>query len=587
MKKFYKPNNDVSCLLWRRKGRCKMKRFLAIAALVIPFALAGQTEDSGDKPNRQIRVKVLPNPALVAPGGSIHFEAKVVDSLGNSLDAKIEWKVAPEKLGKIGPNGLFLAANHEGKGIVRAIVKTNAGQAVGHALVRVKREGQHQGMLVKVMPKRIFVKVGEDRQFKVKVFGPTGEPIEDAKLVFKVAPKDMGSITQDGLFTAGKERGKCRIIVLAKSGDLEGVGTALAIIGDPDRHLPVKIRPKHTALKPGGTQKFDYEILGPSDQTDQNAEPKVKWKVIPKEFGTITSDGAFTAGNKKGKGFVVVIVKVGDKVGIDRAVVIVGKPRRIRVKIYPRIAIVEPSRSFKFHALTFDEQGNPVQLPLKWLVKPKEAGTITPEGLFTAGGKPCKCEVIALVPPKFGIGKAIAKVIVQEKFAVKIMPKQALIEPKKSQKFNAQVFDHQGNPVNMPIKWLVRPMEAGTITPDGLFTAGDKPCKCGVIAFIPPHLGLGRDIAGVVIQRKLTVKIKPKQADVPVGKTHLFSAQAFDENGAVNVTFRWRVMPPRAGKINQDGLFKAGDKPCLCKVIVVVDPRVGLGRDVAGVKITR
>ncbi len=585
MKKIYKNSNDNNRLLWRHKWRCEMKKFLAIVALVIPLALQAVDDETVVRPNRQIKVKVLPNPALIAPGSSIRFEAKVVDSLGNPLPAKIEWKVTPKKLGKIGPNGLFVAAKHEGKGIVRAIVRTNAGQSVGHALVRVNREGTNQGIVVKVMPKRTFVKVGEDRQFKVKVFGPNGELIEDAKLIFKVAPRDMGRITQNGLFTAGKERGKCRIIVLAKSNDFEGIGTALAIIGDPERHLPVRIRPKHVALKPQGTQKFDYKILGPSDSVD--VASKAKWRVIPKEFGTITSDGVFTAGKKPGKCFVVVAVKLGDKVGIDRAVVVIGRPRRIQVKIYPKHAIVEPNGMFKFHALTFNEQGNPVNLPLKWVVNPKEAGTITPDGLFAAGDKPCKYEVIAIVPPKFGIGKAVAKVIVQKKFIVKIAPRQAFIKPTESQKFEAKVFDQQGNPVNIKVKWLVAPGEAGTITPEGLFTAGDRPCRCKVIAFIPPQLGLGRDVANVIIQRKLIVKISPQQAAVPVGRTQLFKAVAFDENGGmVNVTFIWKVMPLEAGRINQDGVFKAGDRPCLCKVVVAVDPRDGIGQDVAGVKIT-
>ena len=562
-----------------------MKRFLAIIALVVPFVLHSEENTELKPGNPNVRVKVLPNPALLAPGASIHFDAEVADSLGNPLPAKIKWEVTPKKLGKIGPNGLFLAALHEGKGIVRAIAITNAGKGVGHALVKVKKEGPNQGMVVRVIPKRIFVKVGENREFKVKVFDPYGEPIEDAKLVFKVAPQDMGSITQDGLFTAGSERGKCRVIVLAKADDLEAVGTAVVIIGDPENHIPVKIHPKHVVLKPGGTQKFDFEILGPPDS---NVEPEVKWKVIPQGFGTITSDGLFTAGNKKGSCFVAVIVKVGNKIGVDRTVVIIGKPELIQVKIYPKHTLVEPNGLFKFHSLAFDEQGNPLDIPLKWLVNPKDAGTVTPEGLFTAGDKPAKCEVIALVPPQFGIGKAVAKVVIQRRLIVKVIPRGAIVEPNKSKKFSAEVFDHQGNPVQVPVKWIVRLASAGTITPDGLFTAGDKPAKCKVIAFVPPHLGIGMDAADIVIQRKLIVKIKPKQAVVPAGKVHLFEAKAFDESGAeVSVPFIWRVQPLEAGSINQNGLFKAGSTPGLCRVIVAADPHAGIGRDVAGVKITQ
>jgi hypothetical protein len=568
-----------------------MKRVLAMIALALPLTLQAR-----------VQVKVLPNPASVTPGGSIRFEAKVTDSLGNPVRARIEWHVTPDKLGRISPDGLFLAANHEGKGIVRAVAKlltqesgtpknaiptmmelTDEAEGVGHAVVRVRR-GPNQGMVVRVMPKRAFVKVGQTQQFDVKVVGPDGEPIKDARLVFKINPPDVGAITQKGLFTAGDEIGKCRIIVLAKKGDLEGIGQALAVVGDPERHLPVTIRPKHVALKPGGTQKFEFEI----PERSSNAEPRAKWKVMPRELGTITADGVFTAGRKPGKGFVAVIVKLGDKVGADRAVVVVGKPRKIRVKIYPKRAHVEPGQSFKFRAMAFDEQGNPLRMPLKWIVRPKEAGRVTPEGLFTAGDRPGKCKVIAQVLPRFGIGQDDADVVIQKKLIVKIRPNRASIEPKKSQKFEAQVFDQQGNLLRIQVRWMVRPGEAGTITPDGLFTAGDKPGRCEVIAVVPPRLGIGRGIAPVAIgiQRKLRVEVKPRLTRVPVSGTQRFAAQAFDEAGnPVQVRFLWKLDPSEAGKLDETGLFQAGRKPGKCRVIAIVEPSSGVGKGLAAVEI--
>jgi hypothetical protein len=439
-------------------------------------------------------------------------------------------------------------------------------------------------MVVRVMPKRAFVKLGQNQQFDVRVLGPDGEPIEDARLVFKVNPPDMGTITQKGLFTAGDEIGKCRIIVIAKKGNLEGIGQALAVVGDPERHLPVNIRPERVALKPGGTQKFEFEI----PERSSNAEPRAKWKVIPRELGTITADGVFTAGRKPGKGFVAVIVKLGDKVGTDRAVVVVGKPRTIRVKIYPKRAHVEPGQSFKFRAMAFDEQGNPLRMPLKWIVRPKEAGRVTPEGLFTAGDRPGKCKVIAQVLPRFGIGQDDADVVIQKKLIVKIKPHRASVEPKKSLKFEAHVFDQQGNLLRIQVRWMVRPGEAGTITPDGLFTAGDKPGKCEVIAVVPPHLGIGKGIAtvGIGLQRELKVEIKPSHARVPVSGTQRFTAQAFDDAGTpVQVHFIWKLDPREAGKIDETGLFKAGMRPGKCRVLAIVEPSAGRGKAHAAVEI--
>lgn len=550
-----------------------MKRFLAIGALIVPFALQAM-----------VSVKVLPNPAEAKPGGAIQFKAEVMDSLGKPVPAKINWFVAPEELGKIGPDGLFLAGKQESKGIVRAVAKISDNkEVVGHALVTVKAEVNRE-MLVNVMPKHSFVKKGGSQQFEVKVVGREGEPISDAHIVFKVVPQDMGSITEKGLFTAGDQYGKCRVVVLAKSGELEGVGEAVAIIGDPEMYLPVKIHPDHTVLKTGGTQKFEFEILGPKPES----APEVKWTVIPENFGTITPEGLFVAGDKKGKGIVQLFVKADKKVGTDRAVVIVGEPEeRIRVKIYPKRAIIEPNKSFKFHAEVFDAEGNPADIPIKWAVKPKEAGTITEDGLFTADDKAGKCEIVAFVPPSLGVGKDVATVIIQKELIVKINPGRALIEPNKTQKFEAKVFDQAGNPVEAPIRWVIEPKEAGTITEDGVFTAGERPGKCAIIAFVPPKFGLGKGIAEVIIQRKLEVEITPKSAKVTVGGSQKFEAKALYNGTPVEAKFIWKVEPSNMGTITETGIFTAGNTPGLCKVIAIVAPKDGIGRNVAGIKITQ
>lgn len=548
-----------------------MKRFFAIAGLILPLALQAK-----------VLVKVLPNPAEVKPAGAVQFKAEVTDSSGKLINTPIEWNVAPDKLGKIGPDGIFLAANHEGKGIVRAEVKTKEGKAVGHSLIRVEKESE-QEMAVRIMPKHCFMKQEESKQFEVKVIGPDGEPITDAHLVFKVVPQDVGSITQEGMFTAGKEYGKCKIVVLAKKGDLECTGEAVVVIGDPEKYLPIKIVPPHTVIKPGETQKFSFEILGPKPE----AESEIKWQVTPKELGIITQDGIFTAGEKEGKGAVQIMVKVGDKVGIDRAIVIVGKPGETRVKIYPRKAVIEPNRTFKFYARIFDKEGNPLDLPVKWLVNPKEAGTITEEGLFTADGKAGKCEVVALIPPEFGMGKDVANVIVQKKLVVRISPRSAIVEPKKMQRFEAKVFNLEGNPVEVPVEWAVAPKEAGTIE-NGVFTA-EKAGKCEVIAFIAPKFGFGRDVASVVVHRELKVKIIPEYAKVQVNKTWQFNANIFDAEGnrIEDIPLNWKVEPSAGGTITETGLFTASSTPGKYRVVVLIESPAGVGKGIAVVDVVQ
>lgn len=558
--------------------RCKMKRFFGIAALALPLALQAA-----------VTVKVSPNPAVVKPKEAVQFKADVTDSSENLItDAKIKWDVKPEFLGKIGPDGLFLASNKEGKGIVRALVETKMGRGIGHALLVVGRENQEHGLKVKVIPPRTFAKIGEPIQFKAEVFDNDGKPVEGAKLVWKVAPPHVGTITQDGLFT-GAEFGKGKIIVLAKLGELEGAGNAIVMVGEPGKYLPVQIRPLHVVMKPGETQQFKFEILGPRDDS---MPVKTEWKVVPEGLGTITNDGIFTANKEKGKGFVGVIVKIGNMTGGDRASVIIGKPEKLRVKIYPKFAVVEPMGTIQFHAEVFDGNGDVVQTPIKWEVKPNKFGTINSEGLFTADGEVGKCEVLAIVPQEFGVGLDRAGVVIGKDMPllVRIEPRSPRLKPGETIRFKAVVTDRNGKPQDVPIAWEVR-NNIGTITKEGLFTARNTPGNGGVAAIIPPKFGQGKDMTEVQVVGEgpmYNVKIEPKTVQVKVGTSLQFHARAFDKDGKeVQVPLVWRVesFAGPVGNVSSNGLFTAGPKSADCRVIVDVKPENGGGHDFADVKI--
>jgi hypothetical protein len=556
-----------------------MKKFLkpiALAGIVVLGKVYG------------LVVEVKPNPATVVPGGSIRFSVEVKDSIGNVVSPDdIKWVVVPKRIGKISKEGLFLASRERGAGIVRALVKVGEEKGVGHAVVKIKKSEENQGTLVKVVPRRSFVKIGGKKEFKVKFFGPDGGEIENPELTFKVVPKEMGTITQDGVFQAGNEYGRVNIIVLAKKGELEGVGRALVIIGHPGRYLPVKIIPKHAIVEPNERIKFKFEILGAKPE----GEVKVKWEVTPKEMGIITQDGGFQAGEKRGRCFVRVIVKAGEKVGTDRAIVIIGKPKKFRVRIFPKQIAIRPMDEVKFYAEVRDREGNIVDLPVEWRVKPKEKGKIDPTGLFKAGTEVGRCQVIAVIPPRFGIGRDIAQVIIHRLLRVKIKPKHAQVEVNGTFQFEVEVKDRTGNIVDIPIEWIVRPPVMGKIDENGLFTAGSKPGVAQVVARIPLRFGIGRDVAFVKIgkPREVKVKISPKRAIIKVKERLQFKAEAFDENGnpISDAKFIWRVIPRTLGKIDDKGLFQAGPRAGRGKVIAIIHPSIGIGKDEAVIGVVK
>ncbi|MFQ5675487.1 MAG: carboxypeptidase-like regulatory domain-containing protein, partial [bacterium] len=164
---------------------------------------------------------------------------------------------------------------------------------------------------------------------------------------------------------------------------------------------------------------------------------------------------------------------------------------------------------------------------------------------------------------------------------VHITPDEAEIEIGQGIQLEAFAFS-LGNAVHRPvaidaISYEVTPDSLGTITEDGFFVAGRH---VGVVKIkVIVHIGnrtLVKDVRiriGKLPKPFFDVKVVPEKAVVPTGTEKQFEVIVRTPRGnkirPENV--QWEVKPEDLGKINQEGLFMAGDHEGRGKIVAVVE----------------
>ncbi|MCK4408716.1 MAG: hypothetical protein KAW67_01435, partial [Candidatus Eisenbacteria sp.] len=439
-------------------------------------------------------------------------------------------------------------------------------------------------LVVTVEPPRAVVEAGGQEQFSATVMDPvTGDPVE-AELRWVVIPERLGSADDTGLFTAGGHEGAGRVAVRATAGEREGVGNAAVVVGSPPGPgVRVNVVPVHALLSPGGEFQFTAFV---TDESGNPLDADVEWSVMPRRLGVIGADGRFTAGPDEGVGRIVATVATsgGPARGFARVEIRRTGPAGVRIRIRPREAAVALGGDVQFEAIAVGPDGEPLDVPIEWSVRPSWIGVIGADGYFTASDEMPEPPsdgrwvgaVIASVETNEGTASDAARVIVRDAgpaLRLRIHPKRPIVAPGQEIQFETRVIGAEG-PIDWTTEWAVFPRELGIITPDGLFTAnpafgdpaspefGPHEGVVGARATFPDGSTL-TDRAHVRVRipgHPVSVRVRPALAIVVPGQTTHFEAEVLGPNGEVlDLPVFWDVRPGHLGHISPDGDFTAAD----------------------------
>ena len=481
-------------------------------------------------------ITVTPNPASVALNGSLQFTATGRDAAGNTVAVTPTWSVVAGG-GTITPNGNFIAGS--AAGTFTNTVQATAGGVTGSATVQVTA-----GTLARITiaPNPATVGMGGVTQFTATGFDQNGAEVRIAPEWSVVA--GGGTIAgSSGIFTAGAVPGGYVNTVRATVGGVSSTAT----VNVPATALQVS--PPVSTVGQGGTVQFTATAL---DAQGNRVPVPVAWSVVG-GGGTIDAGGLFTAGTAAGSfGGTVRAETAGATAFAD---VTVAAGTLATVTVTPDSLVLAVTRTAQFTATGRDANGNVIPINPVWSVA-NGGGTITPNGLFTAGNTPGHFSRTVRATAGGVQGAATVTVTTGPVATFAITPSSAQVIHHQAQQFTATARDASGNVIPVTPTWSVS-AGGGAITQDGLYTAGGTLGAFSVQAAIP-----GRTASAQVTVTPgplASVTVTPNPATVRAQQSLRFAATGRDADGyPVPITPVWSVVNGGGHIVSNTATFFAG-----------------------------
>ncbi len=195
-----------------------------------------------------------------------------------------------------------------------------------------------------------------------------------------------GSVDSDGMYTPPSTPGDY-VVVATHTQRSWLLDTAWVEVSLEDVPVvtTVEVTPTSVTLRPGGTQQFQVVAR---DQSGNVTAGTFSWSA---SGGSVTPEGSYVAGSQEGDYQVVALEASGVA---DTAAVTIASvdPVVTMVEVTPASATLRPGGVRQFDAVARDQFGNLTSGTFSWSAS---GGSVTSEGLYTAGSQTGSHEVVA------------------------------------------------------------------------------------------------------------------------------------------------------------------------------------------------
>ena len=216
------------------------------------------TEVEGDG-EEIVPVEISPDTTTVEIGKTIEFKVTVKDSSGKKVEnPEVAWSVDNTEIGTIDEIGVFSAV---AAGEVTITVTSGEDSASAAVTVTEEPEGDDEGDVevtpVEIFPNKADAEPESTVQFEVAVMDSAGNVIEDPEVIWSVDNTDLGTIDENGLFTAVADG---KVTVTATVGE-ESAEARVTIAGPEERPEGVNTIALQRQLSNGKITKFGSAIF--------------------------------------------------------------------------------------------------------------------------------------------------------------------------------------------------------------------------------------------------------------------------------------------------------------------------------------
>jgi hypothetical protein len=426
---------------------------------------------------QELRLKLMPTSVTLNPGQVQQFGI----SIHGPNAALLQWSASG---GTINAQGVYTAPTVAGTYTVTVRQPTSGRQASALITVEAASGAGIRPAVVDMVPRQSMQ------------FLSTLDPMVST---WSVQESQGGFITDNGTYTAPLKTGTYTIQLQNAAKPAERAMATVHVVP-----LTIHIKPEDVNLGTNQVTQFYAEANGGT------------W-IWGASGGTISDSGLFQAPMEVGTYQITAQSTLDPSIQATASAHVMGP---VILSVVPEDITLRPGQS-----CTFTTVGLSSGAQASWFVEPASAGTITEDGVFTAGNHPELCSVM-VVGDEMG---ASASVRIEE---VKILPDPAAVVPGGTLQLSATGF-----PSDAKITWSVRPAPAGTISSDGLFTASARSGSVTVSAS-------AKDTEATARVKILGAKISPDPALVLPGSPVRFTCDVFEASGP---TVTWALLGDQPG----------------------------------------
>ena len=247
---------------------------------------------------------------------------------------------------------------------------------------------------IHIAPKTQTVASGATQQFSVTGDLSDGSPAGNVAVTYSATG---GSVTAGGLYSAGTTAGTYRVIATQQDGALSD--TAIVTIPVPTATVTaIVLTPALISVPAGVKQQFTAKgVLSTGD----TAVVAVTYTATG---GTINTAGLYTAGSTTGAFRVIAVEKNGTLA--DTAAITITAPVVTGITISPKATAVTPNGTQQFSTSLTLSTGATQAPPANSVTYTATGGTISAQGLYTAGAASGTYRAIAAYTPSGGTALA-------------------------------------------------------------------------------------------------------------------------------------------------------------------------------------
>lgn len=417
-----------------------------------------------------------------------------------------------------------------------------------------------RGAELLLSPRDARVAPGGSLRFEVTVDGKAAAKA----LAWRVIPPSLGTVSQDGLFSAGEISGRGVLRVEAHVGAERLVAHALLHVGLGTGPIRLRVIPESARLAPGEEAIFRAELLEGAE-----AAIPVTWALLPAEAGAIDATGRARAAAWSGAARVVASTIVDGEAISGSARIWVGDGGAVppEITIHPAEAELRSGERLRFEARLRPPVPDSVAARIRWSLFPERLGILGEDGTLSAGAVPGEGRVVASLVWEGRAVHAVARARVLPLSgapALQVEPPAALLAPGRSIGFTARAAGAEDARLT-DLRWSVAPSTLGAIGPDGVLRAFEADASAG--ATLEGDVVAHATVGGMPVEGRARVRIAPAaSAELELRPRFITTdpggevpVRAFLDGRAlpVEVPVTWEVIPPAIGQLTPDGLFTA------------------------------